>query len=113
MSALAGFHHVKLPVSNVERSRAWYQLVLDLVPHIDFVEGGVLMGVPMRSADGSLVLALRGDSVRAAALAGFDAFALGTHPLGAAEVAGSVGQARRAAQRHRCGPYRLGDRRGP
>lgn len=31
MSALAGFHHVKLPVSNVERSRAWYQRVLDLV----------------------------------------------------------------------------------
>lgn len=110
MSALAGFHHVKLPVSNVERSRAWYQLV-DRVPHIDFVEGGVLMGVPMRSADGSLVLALRRDSVRAAALAGFDPFALATHPLGPAEVAGSVGQARRAARRHRCGPYRLGDRR--
>lgn len=70
MSALAGFHHVKLPMSNVERSRAWYQLVLDLVPHIDFVEGGVLMGVAMRSADGGLVLALRRDSVRAAALAG-------------------------------------------
>ena len=90
MSALAGFHHVKLPVSNVERSRAWYQLVLDLVPHIDLVEGGVLMGVAMRSADGSLVLPLRRDSVRAAALAGFDAFALASHPLGPAEVAGSV-----------------------
>jgi catechol 2,3-dioxygenase-like lactoylglutathione lyase family enzyme len=76
MSALAGFHHVKLPVSNVERSRAWYQRVLDLVPHIDFVEDGVLMGVAMRSADGSLELALRRDSVRAAALAGFDPFAL-------------------------------------
>jgi catechol 2,3-dioxygenase-like lactoylglutathione lyase family enzyme len=99
MSALAGFHHVKLPVSNVERSRAWYQRVLDLVPHIDFVEDGVLMGVAMSSPDGSLELALRQDSVRAKALAGFD------------PVAGSVGQARRAARRHRCGPYRLGDRR--
>jgi catechol 2,3-dioxygenase-like lactoylglutathione lyase family enzyme len=76
MSALAGFHHVKLPVSNVERSRAWYQRVLDLVPHIDFVEDGVLMGVAMSSQDGSLELALRQDSVRAKALAGFDPFAL-------------------------------------
>ena len=76
MSALAGFHHVKLPVSNVERSRAWYQRVLDLVPHIDFVEDGVLMGVAMSSPDGSLELALRQDSVRAKALAGFDPFAL-------------------------------------
>lgn len=76
MSALAGFHHVKLPVSNVECSRAWYQRVLDLVPHIDFVEDGVLMGVAMSSQDGSLELALRQDSVRAKALAGFDPFAL-------------------------------------
>ena len=76
MNVLAGFHHVKLPVSNVERSRAWYQRVLDLVPHIDFVEDGVLMGVAMGSQDGSLELALRQDSVRAAALAGFDPFAL-------------------------------------
>ena len=76
MSALAGIHHVKLPVSNVERSRAWYQRVLDLVPHIDFVEDGVLMGVAMSSPDGSLELALRQDSVPAKALAGFDPFAL-------------------------------------
>jgi len=40
------------------------------------VEEGVLMGVAMCDPGGSIDLALRHDPVRAAALAGFDAFAL-------------------------------------
>jgi hypothetical protein len=76
--------------------------------HIDFVEDGVLLEVPMRSADGSLEFALRRHSVRAAALAGFDHSRWRCDPLRPAEVAGSVGQARRAARRHRCGPCRAG-----
>jgi catechol 2,3-dioxygenase-like lactoylglutathione lyase family enzyme len=71
-----GFHHVKLPVSDVPASRDWYARVLGLEAHIDFVEDGELMGVAMRDAGRSLGLALRRDPARAAAMAGFDAFAL-------------------------------------
>jgi catechol 2,3-dioxygenase-like lactoylglutathione lyase family enzyme len=37
MSALRGFHHVKLPVSDVARSRDWYQRVLGFEVVIEFV----------------------------------------------------------------------------
>jgi catechol 2,3-dioxygenase-like lactoylglutathione lyase family enzyme len=74
--AINGFHHVKLPVSDVPASRDWYARVLGLTAHIDFVEDGELMGVAMRDPDGSMDLALRRDPARAAALAGFDALAL-------------------------------------
>jgi catechol 2,3-dioxygenase-like lactoylglutathione lyase family enzyme len=76
MSALAGFHHVKLPVTDVERSRAWYQRTFDLSPQIDFVEHGVLMGVALSGAGDRVHLALRQDAIRARALAGFDPVAL-------------------------------------
>lgn len=77
MSALSGFHHVKLPVADVGRSRDWYQRVLGLELSMEFVEDGVLMGVALRSPDGSVQLAARQDPARAAALAGFDPIALG------------------------------------
>jgi catechol 2,3-dioxygenase-like lactoylglutathione lyase family enzyme len=77
MSALSGFHHVKLPVADVDRSRDWYQRVLGLELSMEFVEDGVLMGVALRSPDGSVQLAARHDPARAAALAGFDPIALG------------------------------------
>jgi catechol 2,3-dioxygenase-like lactoylglutathione lyase family enzyme len=72
---LAGFHHVKLPVTDVSRSRDWYCRVLGLQQHLEFVEDGVLMGVALRDPANTLDLALRQDAGRAAALAGFDAFA--------------------------------------
>ena len=75
-TAINGFHHVKLPVADLARSRDWYARVLGLQTHIEFAEGGVLMGVAMRDADGSIDLALRHDPPRAAALAGFDPLAL-------------------------------------
>ncbi|MEV0899134.1 VOC family protein [Actinoplanes sp. NPDC049802] len=77
MDALVnGFHHIKLPVTDVERSRDWYARVLGLETHIEFVEKGELMGVAMRDPDGSVDVALRRDAVRAAAMTGFDAVAL-------------------------------------
>lgn len=76
MSGLGGFHHVKLPVSDVARSRDWYVRVLGLQVVIEFVEDGVLMGVALVDAGESLSIALRHDPVRAAALSGFDAMAL-------------------------------------
>ena len=75
-TAINGFHHVKLPIADLARSRDWYARVLGLQTHIEFAEGGVLMGVAMRDADGSIDLALRHDPPRAAALAGFDPLAL-------------------------------------
>lgn len=75
-TALKGFHHVKLPVSDVERSRRWYERTLGLSTHIEFVEEGELMGVAMVDADDTLSVAIRRDPIRAAALAGFDPVAL-------------------------------------
>lgn len=77
MPALHGYHHVKLPVRDVARSRAWYRDVLGLVVALEFVEDGVVAGVALRDAADSLGLALRRDPERAAALAGFDPVAIG------------------------------------
>jgi catechol 2,3-dioxygenase-like lactoylglutathione lyase family enzyme len=76
MPELSGFHHVKLPVADLNRSRDWYTSVLGLRVEIEFVEEGELMGLALRDASGRLRLALRLDPVRAAALSGFDAIAL-------------------------------------
>ena len=73
---ISGVHHVKLPVSDVARSRDWYQRVLGFEPVMDFVEAGELMGVALRRDDCPVQLALRRDPDRASALAGFDALAL-------------------------------------
>jgi catechol 2,3-dioxygenase-like lactoylglutathione lyase family enzyme len=76
MPELSGFHHVKLPVADLNRSRDWYTSVLGLRVEIEFVEEGDLMGLALGDASGRLRLALRLDPVRAAALSGFDAIAL-------------------------------------
>lgn len=76
MPDLSGVHHVKLPVTDLARSRDWYTSVLGLLVEIEFVEDGVLHGLALADASGRLRLALRLDPVRAAALAGFDAVAL-------------------------------------
>ena len=75
-TAIDGFHHVKLPVADLARSREWYARVLGLQTHIEFTENGVLMGVGMHDPGGTISLALRHDPARAAALAGFDPVAL-------------------------------------
>jgi catechol 2,3-dioxygenase-like lactoylglutathione lyase family enzyme len=76
MPDLSGFHHVKLPVADLTRSRDWYTSVLGLRVEIEFVEDGVLRGLALEDASGRLRLALRLDPVRAQALAGFDPIAL-------------------------------------
>ena len=76
MPDLSGFHHVKLPVSDLARSRDWYTGVLGLRVEIEFVEDGDLMGLALLDASGRVNLALRLDPARAAALAGFDPVAL-------------------------------------
>jgi catechol 2,3-dioxygenase-like lactoylglutathione lyase family enzyme len=76
MPDLSRFHHVKLPVADLSRSRDWYTSVLGLRVEIEFVEDGVLRGLALADASGRLRLALRLDAVRAGALAGFDPIAL-------------------------------------
>jgi catechol 2,3-dioxygenase-like lactoylglutathione lyase family enzyme len=73
---LSGFHHVKLPVSDVARSRDWYARVLGFTTDIEFVEEGVLRGVGMAHEGMPNRIALRHDPDRAKALSGFDALAL-------------------------------------
>ena len=74
MTAIGGIHHVKLPVTDVAASRAWYERVLGFELEIEFEEDGVVRGVGLRR-DG-VGLALREAPERAKALAGFDALAL-------------------------------------
>jgi catechol 2,3-dioxygenase-like lactoylglutathione lyase family enzyme len=40
----AGIHHLKLPVSDLERSRAWNESRLGYAQQIEFVGQGTLMG---------------------------------------------------------------------
>lgn len=72
MPTLSGIHHVKLPVTDVARSRRWYETVLGLEAEIEFVEEGELRGVALRDPGGTLRLALRLEPDLATALAGFD-----------------------------------------
>ena len=74
---LDGIHHLKLPITDLERSLAWYQDRLGYVVMKEFVEHGVLMGVAMTHPNGGPDLALRVDPDRARAAAGFDYFAIG------------------------------------
>jgi catechol 2,3-dioxygenase-like lactoylglutathione lyase family enzyme len=76
MSDLSGFHHVKLPVADLDRSRHWYTSVLGLSVDIEFTEDGVVRGLGLSDSGGSLRLALRHDPARAGAVAGFDLVAL-------------------------------------
>ena len=75
-ATLGGFHHVKLPVSDIHRSLQWYERVLGLRVHLEFVEEGVLRGVALSDPGQTVRLALRHDPERAASIAGFDPVAL-------------------------------------
>ncbi|MFB4276681.1 MULTISPECIES: VOC family protein [unclassified Nonomuraea] len=83
MTVLKGFHHIKLPVSDVRKSAEWYGRVLGLDVAIEFVEEGVLRGVAMRDAGQTLMIALREEPERVRALGGFDPVALGVPTLDA------------------------------
>jgi catechol 2,3-dioxygenase-like lactoylglutathione lyase family enzyme len=75
-TVLRGFHHVKLPVSDIDRSIEWYERVLGLRVYIEFVEEGMLMGVAVADPAETVSLALRCAPERTAAMAGFDPVAL-------------------------------------
>lgn len=74
---LDGIHHIKIPVTELARSRAWYQSRLGYRVQAEFVEDGVLMGLALHHPDGGPLLALRRNSERSAGLGDFDFFAIG------------------------------------
>jgi catechol 2,3-dioxygenase-like lactoylglutathione lyase family enzyme len=74
---LDGIHHLKLPVTDLDRSQAWYHERFGYEEMISFVEDDVRMGVSMRHPNGGPDLALRSNPDRARAAAGFDYFAIG------------------------------------
>jgi catechol 2,3-dioxygenase-like lactoylglutathione lyase family enzyme len=57
--ALAGVHHLKLPVSDLVRSRQWYRSRLGYEVTVEFVEQGKLMGYVLEHPNGGPSLALR------------------------------------------------------
>jgi len=75
--ALAGIHHVKLPVTDLSRSREWYESRLGYQLQMEFVEQGRLMGYALAHPNGGPQLGLRLGPERARAAAGFDYFAIG------------------------------------
>jgi catechol 2,3-dioxygenase-like lactoylglutathione lyase family enzyme len=72
---ILGLHHVRLPVSDVLRSRDWYCEVLGFEPILDYQEEYRLVGVAVQHRVG-VTLGLHLDPERAAALRGFAVVAL-------------------------------------
>lgn len=74
---LAGVHHLKLPVSDLDRSIEWYATRLGYQVVIEFRENGHRTGVSMTHPDGGPDLGLRLDPEKSRASAGFDYFSIG------------------------------------
>ncbi|MFI6511117.1 VOC family protein [Streptosporangium sp. NPDC050855] len=76
-AVLTGVHHLKLWVSDLQRSRAWYERVLGLEHHISFQDDdGVIRGVSLLVPGAGFQIALRENPALAAALRDADPFAL-------------------------------------
>ena len=84
--ALAGVHHLKLPVTDLARSLEWYRSRLGYDVQVEFVEQGTLMGYGLAHPAGGPNLGLRLDPERARAAAGFDYFAIGVPTKAALET---------------------------
>ena len=67
---ILGLHHVRIPVTDVWRSRDWYISLLGFVPVLDLEEEQSLVGVVLRHPEG-IVLGLHEDPLRAKVLRGF------------------------------------------
>ena len=82
---LDGVHHVKLPVSDLNRSRAWYESRLGYRLATEFIEDGAVMGLALAHPNGGPDLGLRLNPELAARTAGFDYFAIGVPTKAALE----------------------------
>lgn len=83
---LDGVHHLKLPVSDLDRSRAWYESRLGYRVSTEFAEHGKVTGLVMTHPNGGPMFALRLDAARAGAAAGFDYFSIGVPSKEAIDV---------------------------
>ncbi|WP_329053127.1 VOC family protein [Amycolatopsis sp. NBC_01488] len=111
MSAqIEGFHHVKLPVRDLARSREWYERVLGLEVEREFTDDdGVVRGVA--GSVGGAPIALRVQEKAAAGLAGFDPVCFALADRGRRRrVDRAPGRARRRAPAARRGEHRLDGR---
>ena len=73
---ILGLHHVKVPVTDLTRSRGWYERVFELEPEVEFPDDtGVVRGIAYRPKEG-FTLALRENPAVAKAIAGYDPFAI-------------------------------------
>jgi len=74
---ILGMHHIKIPVTDLVRSREWYERVFELETLREFRDDhdGVVRGVSYR-AKGDFYLALRENPGAARGMAGFDPFAI-------------------------------------
>lgn len=71
--AFTGIHHIKLPVTDLARSRQWYERVLGLVVELEFPDAdGVVRGVGGRLPGAQIPLALRENPEAARGNSGFD-----------------------------------------
>jgi catechol 2,3-dioxygenase-like lactoylglutathione lyase family enzyme len=101
---LTRIRHAKVPVTDLRRSVAWYQSVLDLELAAEFAEQGVVRGVQLMDPGGRFGIALRDREFCASRpdLAGFDVFAIEAESVAAlrrlAERCESLGVAHRGVQ---------------
>lgn len=73
---VSGIHHVRIPVSDVTASAAWYSEVFGLQVILIEEEEYEVVGTVFSVGEGTPRLGLHHDATRAAALAGFSAFAM-------------------------------------
>jgi catechol 2,3-dioxygenase-like lactoylglutathione lyase family enzyme len=86
-AVLAGIHHVKFPVADLARSRAWYERVFDLTPSMEFPDGGgVVRGVGYEPVGPGVSICLREHPVAARGIAGFDPVSFAIADQAAAEA---------------------------
>lgn len=78
---ITSVRHIKLPVTDLERSVSWYRELLDLEPWMEFVEGNELRGASLMDVDAGFMIALRLREHCASQpdLAGFDPVAFNLH----------------------------------
>jgi catechol 2,3-dioxygenase-like lactoylglutathione lyase family enzyme len=86
--AITGIHHVKLPVSDLATSQAWYERVLGFQVTLEFEdEDGVVRGVAGSIPGlGEVGIALRQNPKAAKGFAGFDPVSFGIADREAAEA---------------------------
>jgi catechol 2,3-dioxygenase-like lactoylglutathione lyase family enzyme len=70
--------HVKIPVTDLQRSADWYAQLMDLILTREFIEDGELRGAALHSPEGGFAFALRlrDHCSSQPTLAGFDVVAL-------------------------------------